>query len=851
MAERILIQFKAQGDAKLQSSMLKLAATQGLLEKNTREMRLAMTRLTQAFEKTERKSRLLNNSFATMRSKMLLFSFAMSLGGRQLLQFARNAASIEPMRIAFDNLQGSAGASTIAMQKLRKATNGTMSEMELLQQANNAMILGITTNADEMAKMFDMAQRLGEALGIDTRRSVESLITGIGRQSRLMLDNIGIIVDTTKAYEKFAQANQKTVPQLTDLEKKQAFFNATLEAAEKKLNRVGEETDTPIKAFNRLNATIENFTTKIGQDLLATLTPLINMVTLFAERLQNVDFSSLLRSLASLALAIKLAGRSGDAFIVTLKKMSAAQISAARVSRILTISVKRFARASLAFVAFEVLFQAVSKAIEFFGGKASKALNNTGESSEEAKEQVSEFQNVLKGFPNTLQGQTLALEFFETKLKDLSASIAKEVPKAAESLQKGFFNTDDSLSSMDKVFGQADKLSKLREEAEEALKNENAKLEESAEIKKIIVDIDKQIQQIEAQSAATKAMLIPNLDNEIELLKLKKQFSGTQLLLETELLKLDQKGIQFTEKELELLKDKLNEKFGLIQKEKDEEKEKQKIHKLLLQRQKEATDEFLRQKKLEEDAQKEADKIQQEIINNIQKEKEAKLDLAQSIIASNMTQEESLQNQRDIMMDFFLTADLSTEQMNLLGDAILVLEERIKKIPPELTEMEQLFVDVGQAFQNGFEQIINQQLDTGKSKFKDFADVVIKEIQRIMVKMAALKIVEFLFPKLPTFHKGGKVQGFNQGGIISMPSYHSGGNVDNVPIMAQEGEFVMRRSAVESIGAENLARMNNTGQTGSINITFSGNVMSQDFIESEAIPAIKKAVRRGADLGIS
>jgi hypothetical protein len=117
--------------------------------------------------------------------------------------------------------------------------------------------------------------------------------------------------------------------------------------------------------------------------------------------------------------------------------------------------------------------------------------------------------------------------------------------------------------------------------------------------------------------------------------------------------------------------------------------------------------------------------------------------------------------------------------------------------------------------------------------------------------MAALKIVQFLGFPVPTFHQGGRVQGFNQGGMVSMPNYHAGGNVDNVPIMAQEGEFVMRRSAVESIGAENLARMNNTGQTGSVNITFTGNVMSQDFIESEAIPAIKKAVRRGADLGIS
>ena len=100
------------------------------------------------------------------------------------------------------------------------------------------------------------------------------------------------------------------------------------------------------------------------------------------------------------------------------------------------------------------------------------------------------------------------------------------------------------------------------------------------------------------------------------------------------------------------------------------------------------------------------------------------------------------------------------------------------------------------------------------------------------------------------FHKGGKVKGYSVGGQV-MPLYHSGGGVDDVPAMLQEGEFVMQRSAVDSIGLENLNRMNRTGQSQSgVNISFSGNVLSRDFIEEEAIPKIKDAIRRGADIGI-
>ena len=143
-----------------------------------------------------------------------------------------------------------------------------MSNFDLFQQANNAMILGITKNSDEMATMFDMAQRLGEALGKDTRHSVESLVTGIGRQSRLMLDNIGIIVDTEKAYKKYAVEIGVTADKLTDADKKQAFFNATMDAAEQKLKGIGPEVDTPIRAFSRFSASMENLGTSIGEDFL-------------------------------------------------------------------------------------------------------------------------------------------------------------------------------------------------------------------------------------------------------------------------------------------------------------------------------------------------------------------------------------------------------------------------------------------------------------------------------------------------------------------------------------------------------------------------------------------------------
>ena len=96
-------------------------------------------------------------------------------------------------------------------------------------------------------------------------------------------------------------------------------------------------------------------------------------------------------------------------------------------------------------------------------------------------------------------------------------------------------------------------------------------------------------------------------------------------------------------------------------------------------------------------------------------------------------------------------------------------------------------------------------------------------------------------------HTGGLIK--NDGNI---QRFATGGSVrggDNVPILAQGGEFVRQRSAVESIGIENLNRMNQGGSS-SVNVSVSGNVMTQDFVEGELADSIKNAIRRGSDFGI-
>ena len=116
------------------------------------------------------------------------------------------SAEVEGVKRGFDNLAKSTGFSTSAFDKFKDATDGTIDNLTLMKKANSAMLLGITDSEDQMAQMFDVAQRLGQSLGLDVTQSIDSLVTGLGRQSKLMLDNLGIMVDGQQANKDYAES---------------------------------------------------------------------------------------------------------------------------------------------------------------------------------------------------------------------------------------------------------------------------------------------------------------------------------------------------------------------------------------------------------------------------------------------------------------------------------------------------------------------------------------------------------------------------------------------------------------------------------------------------------------------
>ena len=113
-----------------------------------------------------------------------------------------------------------------------------------------------------------------------------------------------------------------------------------------------------------------------------------------------------------------------------------------------------------------------------------------------------------------------------------------------------------------------------------------------------------------------------------------------------------------------------------------------------------------------------------------------------------------------------------------------------------------------------FQTMANSALNLASAMIK-IADAV-KPLLPILATLATIRVAKglsgFLGGVMGGGGGGGGVRGFNRGGMVP-----GSGNSDTVPAMLTPGEFVIKKSSVQNLGAENLAAMNeNKYSTGTL-----------------------------------
>ena len=122
----------------------------------------------------------------------------------------------------------------------------------------------------------------------------------------------------------------------------------------------------------------------------------------------------------------------------------------------------------------------------------------------------------------------------------------------------------------------------------------------------------------------------------------------------------------------------------------------------------------------------------------------------------------------------------------------------------------------------------------------------LEPLMPMLTALAAFKLGQIAVPAFGRFagiggkNQGGRIHGFNRGGYVP-----GTGNRDTVPAMLTPGEFVIRKSSVNKIGASRLAEMNGyaNGTTGrgaprggvKLNPTLAGAMTADDIAMANAI----------------
>lgn len=170
------------------------------------------------------------------------------------------ASQAEGVKAAFDRLND-----PMLLNKLQEATAGTVSDLKLMQTAVKAKNFRIPM--DTLAKGLEFAQRRAQATGESVDYMVDSFVTGLGRKSVMILDNLGISASELKEKMEGGATMAEAVGKIMDEE----------------FARAGDRVVTTSMKIDQQKASIENLKTEIGQGLMPVYEDFLDLTNKFLK----------------------------------------------------------------------------------------------------------------------------------------------------------------------------------------------------------------------------------------------------------------------------------------------------------------------------------------------------------------------------------------------------------------------------------------------------------------------------------------------------------------------------------------------------------------------------------------
>ena len=194
---------------------------------------------------------------------------------------AKMASEVKGVENAFKRITNSEKV----LNDLKTATRGTVTELELMKQAIKAENFKIPM--DTLAAGLEFATKRAAETGESVDYLVNSFVTGLGRKSILILDNLGISASALNA----------------EVEKTGDFMKAVENITRQELTKMGDVILTDAQKMAQLQANITDAKTELGNIVLKGIMPFIDAGNNLFENL-NKQSSSLLKEKDSLNILV-------------------------------------------------------------------------------------------------------------------------------------------------------------------------------------------------------------------------------------------------------------------------------------------------------------------------------------------------------------------------------------------------------------------------------------------------------------------------------------------------------------------------------------------------------------------
>ena len=192
----------------------------------------------------------------------------------------RMAKEMEGVKLAFDRINQPG-----LLDNLREATHNTVTDLELMKQA--VKFKDFRLNLSQMGTLLAFAQQKAKDTGQSVDYMVDSIVTGLGRQSLMILDNLGLSAAEIK--ERMKETGDMTT--------------AVADIIRDKMNEAGDYVETAADRATQADVALKNAMTDLGKTFMPLQeegTKMFTAIETSALKLLNDALTPLVPKLISL-----------------------------------------------------------------------------------------------------------------------------------------------------------------------------------------------------------------------------------------------------------------------------------------------------------------------------------------------------------------------------------------------------------------------------------------------------------------------------------------------------------------------------------------------------------------------